>query len=63
MSDATTPKSGKILTLCGGSCRSCPDAIIDDGKLTLVEFGEKVQVNEEQLQMLVKFARDNGFEV
>jgi len=54
------------MTLCGGSCKSCPDVDIVEGKdktLSLSEFGQAVEVNEEQLQMLVAYARAKGFDV
>ncbi len=54
----------KYLTLCGGSCKNCPDVVIaPDKTLTISEFGEKVAMNEEQLQMLVSHAREAGFDV
>lgn len=59
--DQNRPK----LTLCGGSCRNCPEVEIDRESRVVVlqEFGEKVALDEQQLRMLAGFARDNGFDV
>lgn len=57
-------KTPDVMTLCGGSCKSCPDvAVVGDKRLSLSEFGQNVVFNEEQLQMIVKFARAKGFDV